>query len=418
MKHRSKLHPSSCFPPNPSIPNTQNRLFFRNASLQTTHYHCPRLTFIGINATTYSSIAALLSYKLSTSIECIKLFDIYQKLEVRPILNDLQLLALFNRSNTHLEWVQSYWETKDSTIIIINVQHNQLETETISTWIQMNASLVENVVSQVCIYSPHATLIICTQPNELMTYVASRVSKFPNERIIGLGASVDTTYAHRTILDQTENIHGRVNGFFILGNESMDNSCSTILTHHLTIDGILCSDIYSKSIINKSIQNQSETPKQKLKEWNLITMLKNKETIYSNVQRRLPLCTNLIERQKIAMKYLLPASTIQSEQQESIRIPMNRKLHSNYTEAMLIVHITRALLNGCEFQSNFTVNISLLNNNSKDIFINYPTIIGSSNRAIEYMFPFHQAENILKQRSFLIPYEKLQRKIHISQSTD
>ncbi|CAF4426637.1 unnamed protein product, partial [Adineta steineri] len=141
-------------------------------SLQTTHYHCPRLTFIGINATTYSSIAALLSYKLSTSIECIKLFDIYQKLEVRPILNNLQLLALFNRSNTHLEWVQSYWETKDSTIIIINVQHNQLENENISTWIQMNASLVENVVSQVCIYSPHATLIICTQPNELMTYVA------------------------------------------------------------------------------------------------------------------------------------------------------------------------------------------------------------------------------------------------------
>jgi hypothetical protein len=123
--HRTKLHPSSCFPPNPSVPNTQNRLFIRIAPNQTRHY-CPRLTFIGINATTCSAVAALLAYRQSTSIECIKFFDVCQKLEARTILNDLQLIGLFNKTNIHLEWVQSYWETKNSTIIIINVQHNQL----------------------------------------------------------------------------------------------------------------------------------------------------------------------------------------------------------------------------------------------------------------------------------------------------
>jgi len=125
MQPRRKLHPSSCFPPNPSVPSTRNRLFIRIAPIQARHY-CPRLTFIGINETTYSAIAALLACRPSTSIECIKLFDVYQKLEARTTLNDLQLIALFNRINIRLEWVQSYWETKDSTIIIINVQHNQL----------------------------------------------------------------------------------------------------------------------------------------------------------------------------------------------------------------------------------------------------------------------------------------------------
>jgi len=124
-QYRPKLHPSSCFPSNPSVPNTQNRLFIRVAPNQTRHY-CSRITFVGINTTTYSSIAALLAYRPSISIECIKLFDVYQKLEARTTLNDLQLIALFNRINIRLEWVQSYWETKDSTIIIINVQHNQL----------------------------------------------------------------------------------------------------------------------------------------------------------------------------------------------------------------------------------------------------------------------------------------------------
>jgi hypothetical protein len=124
-QNRPKLHPSSCFPPNPPASNTQNRLFIRTGPTQV-RYSRPRLTFIGTNTTTYSSIAALLAYQQSTSIEYIKLFDVYGQLESRAILNDLQLVAVFNRVNTRLQWAQSYWETKDSTIIIINVQHNQL----------------------------------------------------------------------------------------------------------------------------------------------------------------------------------------------------------------------------------------------------------------------------------------------------
>jgi hypothetical protein len=123
--HRTKLHPSSCFPSNPVTPSTQNRLFIRIAPKQSRHF-CPRVTFIGINDTTYSAIAALLAYRPSASIECIKLFDICQKLEARITLNDFQLVALLSKTNTHLQWAQSYWETKDSTIIIINVQHHQL----------------------------------------------------------------------------------------------------------------------------------------------------------------------------------------------------------------------------------------------------------------------------------------------------
>ncbi|CAF2480396.1 unnamed protein product [Rotaria sp. Silwood2] len=124
-QYRPRLHPSSCFPPSPSTPNTQNRLFIRVAPSEARH-RCCHLTFIGINTTTYSAIAALLAYGQLTSIEIIKIFDIYDKQQARIILNDLQLIALFNKCNIRLERVQSYWETKDSTIIIINVQHNQL----------------------------------------------------------------------------------------------------------------------------------------------------------------------------------------------------------------------------------------------------------------------------------------------------
>ncbi len=294
------------------------------------------------------------------------------------------------------------------------------ENESTSTWIQLNASLVEDIVTQVCIYSPHATLIICTQPNELMTYVAWRVSKFPSERILGLGASVDTAYAHKTIRDQTENIHGRANGFFVLGNGRTNDSCSTVFTHHLTMNGIDCSDIMTNQVENKTIGNQTISKQRKLKDWDLVKVLENNQTIYSDISRRLPIITDLVSRQKTVIKYLVsnsPTPHSKPNLQRSIEISLTAKPRSNWTEAMLLVHIIRALINNHEFQSNFTVNTALMNN-STDVFINYPTILGSSPGVIKYMLPFRQAQTILQQHSFLIPYEKLQRKIRLLKSKD
>lgn len=124
---RTKLHPSSCFPANPPAVNIQNQLFIRIASNRV-RYARSRLTFIGVNSTTYSAIAALLACQPSASIECIHLFDACAKSGPRATLNDLQLVTLLNKTNTQLRWAQSYWETKDSTIVIINVQHHQLGT--------------------------------------------------------------------------------------------------------------------------------------------------------------------------------------------------------------------------------------------------------------------------------------------------
>ena len=283
----------------------------------------------------------------------------------------------------------------------------------------MNASIVENIVSQICIYSPNATLIICTQPNELMTYVAFRASKFPIERIIGLGASIDTAYAHRNILDQNKKIHGRVNGFFVLGNGLLGSSCTKILTNNLTIDGIHCSDLYSNRTKTSMIENQFIPRKQYVQIENIRNILRH-NSIYSNVRRRLPIVTELLLRQKTATEYLISNSTISHskvERQESIYIPFSTKLHSNWTEALLLVQIIRALINGSEFQSNFAVNIAPIHS-SINVFINYPTIIGSSSRGIEYMLPFYHAQEILKQIVFLVPHEKLQTKIDFTKSKD
>jgi len=396
--HREKLHPSSCFPANPPEFNMRNHLLIRIASSRT-RFKNVRVTFIGVNTTTYSSIAAILVSQIAESIECINIFDICSKVDVKTNLNDLQLISLFKKRSIQLNYVQSYWETRDSSIVIINVQHHRLD-ESLSKWTQMNAELVEDIVRQVCIHSPQAILIVCTQPNELMTYVASSVSRFPRERIFGLGASIDTAYAHRTIAENLKNLNGSINGYFIIGEAN-----ASISTKNLTIQGIPCSEIYTKSSfyttekVKSDVQSKRQATK---KEWDLITMLKNKQTIYTNPSRRI--------HHKTMINYLVqktsPSCPTIEQPSPTINLSLSTKPRSNWTEALLITRILQALINDSDFQSNFTVDLSSIVPNSRPIFLHYPTIIGATNGAIKYLVPLSTLE-----RSSLVPYEKRQSKL-------
>ena len=253
-----------------------------------------------------------------------------------------------------------------------------------------------------------------------MTYVAWRVSRFPNDRVFGLGASVNTAYAHRRILDETRNIHGRVNGWFHIGSESTDGSCSEVLVDHLTIDGLRCSDIYAESTASKLETTTVEREQLSAEKWNLVRTLNSGTSIYSNIRRREPVVQDISSRQRTAIQHLSSDSRRSSSpcrNQQSITVPSTAKARSNWTEAMLIVRIVRALLDGEEFQSNFAVNIAPIHH-SRDVVINYPTTIGSSHRAIEYLFPFIRAQEILRRRFFLVAFEKLQNSIGLWKSKD
>lgn len=187
------------------------------------------------------------------------------------------------------------------------------ENESLSQWLQSNASLIELIVSQLSRYSPQATLVIGTEPNELMTYVAWRVSKFPRERVFGLGASVRTAAMEETCSDPSYRC-------LFVGMESHGD------------------------------------------------------------QKR-------------------------------------HRGQAYWTTAMVIVRIIQALLGGKEFQSNFAVNIAPVCP-THDIFLIYPTVLGSTHRGIQHWLRFSAADRKLQQLSFLAPYDRMQRQIYLSKSKD
>ena len=122
---QAKLHPSSCFPPSPTPLILQNQLFLRyDSGTKKTSPLC--LTLVGQNNSTYAAIAALLASRSSVAIDCINVFDIDDTKEGHCVLHDLQSMASLIGRNVHLQRVHSYWETRNSTVIIISTQHYRL----------------------------------------------------------------------------------------------------------------------------------------------------------------------------------------------------------------------------------------------------------------------------------------------------
>ncbi len=55
-----------------------------------------------------------------------------------------------------------------------------------------NTKIVKDAISQAAAVSPKAVLIVVSNPLDVMTYVAYKVSKFPHQRVFGMAGILDT----------------------------------------------------------------------------------------------------------------------------------------------------------------------------------------------------------------------------------
>ncbi len=58
--------------------------------------------------------------------------------------------------------------------------------------IKVNSQIVKQVVKKISQHSPQAILIVVTNPLDLMVYLSFKVSKFPRERVLGMGSLLDS----------------------------------------------------------------------------------------------------------------------------------------------------------------------------------------------------------------------------------
>lgn len=128
-------------------------------------------------------------------VECgfgdIVLMDIARGLAEGKVL-DLEDDGSILKQKYNIQGTDDIEKTKDSNIIVITaglVRKPQMTREDLSI---KNAQILKDICLNIKSLSPHAIVIIITNPLDLMTYLALKIAGFKPHRVFGMGISLDT----------------------------------------------------------------------------------------------------------------------------------------------------------------------------------------------------------------------------------
>ncbi|RMF27630.1 MAG: L-lactate dehydrogenase, partial [Cyanobacteria bacterium J083] len=105
---------------------------------------------------------------------------------------------------------------KDADIVIITAGAAQKPGESRLQLVGRNVAIFRGILQDVVTYCPAAILLIVTNPVDIMTHVALKISGFPSSRVIGSGTVLDTS-RFRVLLGNRLNIDSRSVHAYIIG---------------------------------------------------------------------------------------------------------------------------------------------------------------------------------------------------------
>ncbi len=110
----------------------------------------------------------------------------------------------------------TYADLKGAAVVIITAGINQKPGQTRNDLLAANVKIFEDIIPQIITHAPDTILIIATNPVDIMTSVALKISGFPTNRVFGSGTVLDTA-RFRTLLGyhlgvSPKSIHANVLG--------------------------------------------------------------------------------------------------------------------------------------------------------------------------------------------------------------
>nr|AAC02943.1 L-lactate dehydrogenase [Styela plicata] len=128
---------------------------------------------------------------------------------------DLQHGSLF-LENIKVYGDKDYSVSANSRIVIVTAGARQQPGESRLSLVQRNVNIFKHIIPQIAKYSPSAILVIVSNPVDLMTYVAWKLSNFPRNRVIGSGTNLDSARFRHLIAEKLNlspvSVHGWIIG--------------------------------------------------------------------------------------------------------------------------------------------------------------------------------------------------------------
>jgi len=178
-----------------------------NASL---HFHPPKVAVIGTGF-----VGSTFAYTLTIrgTVSEIVLIDIDKKraegeaMDLNHGLSFVQPVKI---------WAGDYADCQDADIIVIAAGAAQKPDEKRLDLVHRNLEVFKAIVPNIIRYNQNGILLIATNPVDIMTYAALKLSGFPAKRVIGSGTILDTSRL-RYVLGEHLNIDPRNVHAYIIG---------------------------------------------------------------------------------------------------------------------------------------------------------------------------------------------------------
>jgi L-lactate dehydrogenase len=113
-------------------------------------------------------------------------------------------------------WAGDYADCAGAAVTVIAAGVGQRPGETRLDLVRRNADVFRQVVPQVVQHNPNGILLIATNPVDVLTYVAWKLSGQPSQRVIGSGTILDTA-RFRHLLSQHFGVDPRSVHAYIIG---------------------------------------------------------------------------------------------------------------------------------------------------------------------------------------------------------
>jgi len=147
-----------------------------------------------------------------------------------------------------------YTKTAGSDIIIVTAGIVRNPGMSREEMIAINATIIEQVVNQAIDQSPTAILIMVTNPLDVVTYMAWKLSKLPSNQIIGMAGTLDLA-RYRTLIAAELNVSPNNIQAMLIGNHG---DAMIPLPRYTTVQGIPISEFLSSDKISNIIKQTKE----------------------------------------------------------------------------------------------------------------------------------------------------------------
>ena len=113
-------------------------------------------------------------------------------------------------------WAGDYSDCAGAAVTVLAAGGNQKPGETRLDLLKKNATIWRKIVPEVAKHNPEGILLIATNPVDILTYAAGKLSGLPWERVIGSGTILDTS-RFRYLLSQHFGVDARSVHAYIIG---------------------------------------------------------------------------------------------------------------------------------------------------------------------------------------------------------